>query len=219
MVDGNSVTGQPFSGNISGTYSIATSGLNTVTIHGTSYGPVTFAFVLDSTGNGRIIEYDDTTGQGSRGAGVLRKQDPTAFSLSKLNGGWVFGMTGVDDSAARLVNVGVLTLASGNISNGVCDVNTGGWYSTCTFSGTMSAVDAQTGRDETAIQSSNGLSHEAVYVVSTSELVMEQIDSVPATHSSLEAGSILKQTGPFNNGSLNGKAVAYYQDVQLGRWK
>jgi hypothetical protein len=210
------VTGQPFNTTVTGTYWIAANGLNTLTIQGQSFGPVTFAFVLDASANGRIIRYDDTTGQGSRGSGVLRKQDPTAFSLSRLNGGYVFGMTGADNSALRLVNVGVFTLASGNISNGACDSNVGGEYFTCTFSGTMSAVDPQTGRDEVAIQSSNGLSHEAVYVVSTSELVMEQIDSVPATHTSLQAGSILKQTGTFNNGSLNGLSVLYYQDIHSG---
>ena len=87
VVDGNSVSAQPFNSTVSGTYSISSSGLNTLTIQGQSFGPVTFAFVLSSSGNGRIIEYDDTTGQGSRGSGVLRKQDPTAFSLGKLNGG------------------------------------------------------------------------------------------------------------------------------------
>jgi hypothetical protein len=216
VVDGNSVTGQPFNTTVTGTYFIAANGLNTLTIQGQSYGPVTFAFVLDASANGRIIEYDDTTGQGSRGSGVLRKANSSAFSLSALNGGFVLGMTGVDNEGSRFGNVGVFTLASGNISNGVCDTNAGGEYFTCTFSGTMSAVDPQTGRDEVAVQSSNGLSHEAVYVVSTSELVMEQIDSVPATHTSLQAGSILKQTGPFNNGSLNGLSVLYYQDIHGG---
>src|SRR5271165_4661239 len=67
VLDGNSVAGQPFNTTITGTYSIASSGLNTFTIQSESYGPVTFAFVLSSSGNGRIIEYDDTTGQGNRG--------------------------------------------------------------------------------------------------------------------------------------------------------
>jgi Putative Ig domain len=117
VVDGNSVTGQPFNATVSGTYFIATNGLNTLTIQGQSFGPVTFAFVLDASANGRIIEYDDTTGQGSRGSGVLRKQDPTAFSLSRLSGGYSFGMTGADNSGRRMVGVGVFTLASGNITN------------------------------------------------------------------------------------------------------
>ena len=99
VVDGNSVTGQPFNTTFSGTYWIAASGLNTITIQGQSYGPVTFAFVLDSSANGRIIEYDDTTGQGSRGSGVLRKANSSAFSLNALNGNWVYGIAGVMPAA------------------------------------------------------------------------------------------------------------------------
>jgi hypothetical protein len=212
VVDGNSVTGQPFNTTVSGTYWIAANGLNTLTIQGQSFGPVTFAFVLDSSANGRIIEYDDTTGQGSRGSGVLRKADSTAFSLSRLNGGWVYGMTGDDGGGHRMTNVGVFTLASGNITNGACDVNDGGTFQTCTFSGSVSAVDAQTGRGVSTTQSTFGASHDAVYVVSAGELVMEQIDSVPASNP-LFVGSVLQQSGPFNNGSLSGLSVLYYQDI------
>jgi hypothetical protein len=213
VVDGNSVTGQPFNTTVSGTYAIAASGLNTITLQGGAFGPVTFAFVLDASANGRIIEYDDTTGQGSRGSGVLRKANSSAFSLSALNGGWVYGMTGANDQRQRMVNVGVFTLASGNITNGACDMNEGGTYETCTFSGSLSTINTQTGRGVSTTLSSNGTSHEAIYVVSAGELIMELVDSVPVTHTPLLVGSVLQQTGTFNNGSLNGKAVMYMQDI------
>ena len=214
VVDGNSVTGQPFNTTVSGTYFIAANGLNTLTIQGQSFGPVTFAFVLDASANGRIIRYDDTTGQGSRGSGVLRKANPSAFSLSALNGGWVYGMAGVSPHGARAVNVGQFTLTSGNITNGTCDINHGGSYSTCSYTGTVSAVDPQTGRAAvTTTVDGSFNTHSAAYVVSASELVMESIDSVQGTGVDAAAGSVLKQTGPFNNGSLNGLSVLYYQDI------
>jgi hypothetical protein len=50
-----------------------------------------------------------------------------------------------------------------------------------------------------------------VYVVAAGELMMEQIDSIPATQDPLLVGSILQQTGPFNNGSLNGLSGFYSQ--------
>ena len=175
---------------------------------------MTFAFVLSSSGNGRIIEYDDTTGQGSRGSGVLRKQDATAFSLARLSGGYVYGMTGIDHSGLRFVDAGVFTLATGSISNGACDINDGGVFQTCTFSGNLSAINAQTGRGEATTQSNNGASHEAVYVVSASEFVMEQID--PVTNTPLLVGSVLQQSGTFTKASLNGLAVLYYQDIHSG---
>ena len=211
VVDGNSLGGQPINTAVTGSYSISPVGLNLITLQGQSWGPMTFAFVLDSTGNGRIIEYDDTTGQGSRGSGALRKATSSAFSLSALHGGWVFGMAGAVSSGTRLVDVGQFALANGNISNGTCDMNQEGNYSTCSFSGNLSAINAQTGRGEATIQSNNGTSHEAVYVVSASELVMEQID--PVTNTPMLVGSVLQQSGTFNKGTLNGLAVSYYQGM------
>jgi hypothetical protein len=190
--------------------------VNTLTLQGQSWGPVTYAFVLTTDGNGRLIEYDDATGKGSRGSGVLRKQDPSAFLLDQLSGGYVYGMTGADGSGARMTNAGVFTLASGTISNGACDINDGGVYSTCTFTGALAAVDPQTGHAMVTAQSSNGTTHEAVYVVSASEFVMEGIDSVPGTQTPLMVGSVLQQSGPFSNASLNGLAVGYWQDIHCG---
>jgi hypothetical protein len=213
VIDGNSSSGQPVNAAVAGTYAIASTGLNTVTIQGQSWGPMTFAFVLDSTGNGGMVEYDDLTGQGSRGSGVLRKANSSAFSLRGLNGGWVFGMTGAESGGERFVNVGQFALGAGAISDGSCDTNDGGNYQTCGFTGTLSAVDPQTGRATVTIHSNNGASHEAVYVVSFGELVMEQIDSVQQSGSPLLVGSVLQQSGPFSNASLNGLSVSYYQSV------
>jgi hypothetical protein len=209
VVDGNSVTGQPFNATVSGTYWIAANGLNTLTIQGQSFGPVTFAFVLDASANGRIIRYDDTTGQGSRGSGVLRKANASAFSLSALNGSWVVGTSG-SDHGTRDVQVGQFTLNSGNITNGTSDENDGGTYQTGTFTGTMFSVNSQTGRATITVQSSQGPAHEVVYVVSTGETVMANTDS---NGPPIQVGSVLQQSGPFNNGSLNGLSVLYYQDI------
>ncbi len=134
VLDGNSVTGQPYIVNFNGTYSITTVGLNTITLQASGRRPMTLAFDLDSTGNGRIIEYDDTTGQGSRGAGVLRKATASAFALSALKGGWVLGTTG-SDNGTRDVQAGQFTLSSGNITNGTGDENDGGTFRTSTFTG------------------------------------------------------------------------------------
>jgi hypothetical protein len=173
---------------------------------------VTFAFVLDSSANGRIIEYDDTSGQGSRGSGVLRKANPSAFSLSALNGSWVYGTSG-NDHGDRDVQVGQLTLNSGNITNGTNDENDGGTLKTGTFTGTMSSVNSQTGRATMTVQSTQGTAHEVVYVVSTGETVMANTDF---NGPPIQVGSVLQQSGPFNNGSLNGTTVMYSQDIHSG---
>ena len=172
--------------------------------------------MLASSGNGRIIEYDDPTGSGSRGSGVLRKASSAAFTLGDLNGNWVFGMAGSDDQGKRMVDVGRFSLASGNMSDGACNINDNGVFQTCTFVGNVSAIDPQTGAGVSTTQSNNGTSHQAIYVVSAGELLMEQIDSVPNTHAPLLVGSVGQQSGTFNNGSLNGSTVLYYQDIHSG---
>jgi hypothetical protein len=45
---------------------------------------------------------------------------------------------------------------------------------------------------------------------------MEQIDSIPITQTPLLVGSVLQQSGPFNNGSLSGLSVLYFQAIHGG---
>jgi hypothetical protein len=212
VLDGNSVAGQPYTVTFSGTYSITTVGLNTITLQASGRTPMTLAFVLDSTGNGRIIEYDDTTGSGSRGSGLLRKATASAFSLSALNGSWVLGTSG-SDNGTRDVQAGQFTLNSGTISNGTGYENDGGTFKTSTFSGTVAAVNTQTGRATVTIQSSLGTAHEVIYVVSTGEMVITNVDS---SGPPIQAGQVLQQSGSFSKSSLNGAVVVYGQDINTG---
>jgi len=206
-VDGNSIAGQPFTNSVSGTYCINSNGLHTMTVQGNSWN-TTLAFVLNSDGNGRLIEYDDTTGHGSRGSGEFRKATSSAFSLGSLNGSWVFGLTGwalhSDSSVQHFVDVGQFALSNGIMTGGTCDMNDGGTFQTCTFDGTVSSVNAQTGRATVTSQSSNGTSHEVVYVVNGYDLVMASADSVPNTHVPMSVGLVNQQNGPFNLGSISG---------------
>ncbi len=227
VLDGNSLAAQPVNTTITGTYSVNSAGLNTMTIQGQSWGPMTLAFVLDSSGNGRIIEYDDTTGQGSRGAGALRQADASAFSAGTFAGNWAFGMTGSGTFGERFVNVGQFTVTTRTISNGSCDTNDGGSYQTCSFTGTLSAVDPQSGRATVTIQGGNGTNHEAVYVVSANELAMEQTDPTEQDSGSmgngpfatsgggspLLVGSVLQQSGSFSNAALNSTAILHTQEI------
>jgi hypothetical protein len=45
---------------------------------------------------GRIIEFDDASGTGTRTEGILRKQAPTSFSPAIITGNYVFGWLGVN---------------------------------------------------------------------------------------------------------------------------
>ena len=90
MIDYNSVTGRPINSAVSGNYSISTTGLNVITLQGQSWGPMTFAFVLDSAGNGRLIEYDDTTGQAAAAQERCGRQTrvPLHSTPSTVTGSW-----------------------------------------------------------------------------------------------------------------------------------
>jgi hypothetical protein len=213
VVDANFMTG-PVNSAVTGSYTVAPTGLNTMIIQGQSFGPMTLAFVLDSTGNGRVIEYDDTTGQGSRGSGALRKANPTEFTLGLLNGGWAFGMTGAGPNAERYVEAGQFAVSTGNISNGSCAINDGGNSEVCNFTGTVSAIDPQSGRATVTFQTGSGVSHEAVYVVTVGEMVMEETDQVQQGNTyPMLVGSVLEQSGTFTNSSLGGTTVLYMQDI------
>ena len=228
VIDSNSFAGQPLNTTVTGTYAIPATGLGTLTLQGQSWGPMTFAFVLDSTGNGRMIEYDDTTGLGSRGSGALRKANSSVFSIGGLTGYWAFGLAGTGSSGERFVEIGQFSVASGNLTAGSCNINDGGVFSSCTFTGTVSSVDPLTGRAVATIESSNGGIREAIYVVSLYELVLEQIGSVllepdssgsgrtltSGAGSPLLVGSALEQTGSYSNASLNSTVVLYTQDIE-----
>ena len=216
VVDGNSTTSQPFTANVTGTYSISSIGLNLITLQGSGFAAMTFAFALNAGGNGQIIEYDDTTGQGSRGSGQLRKADGSAFSLNALNGGWTFDVNGASKHNSgqvyRFVDVGQFTLQSGNMTNGTCDTNDGGNYGTCTYTGTVTTVNSQTGRATVSGQSSNGPFDSVVYVVTSSEIIMAQADA-GSSGAPIAVGDVQRKSGSFTNASLNGNDVMVMQGI------
>ncbi|HEX8896318.1 MAG TPA: hypothetical protein VF783_23565, partial [Terriglobales bacterium] len=62
---------------------------------------LSFRFALGSIDNssgiatmGRVIEFDDTTGTGTRGAGLVRLQDTTSFTAGEFKGNYAFGLQG-----------------------------------------------------------------------------------------------------------------------------
>src|SRR5207249_1317312 len=65
----------------------------------------------------------------SRASGILRKQDPSAFSLSALATNYALALDGWETSNGSLKHyalAGAFALNAGNISNGFCDANEGG---------------------------------------------------------------------------------------------
>jgi hypothetical protein len=187
-----------------GTYSIDSNGLGSIKLNSS-----TGSFeVLVATGNAeemRVIGLNQNGSNGTWGAGVIRQQNPTDFTQGALAGNWAFGLQGVDPSGDPLAIDGAYQISGGTISNGIEDINDFGSHSQATFSGTVTSsppFDAN-GRGTVQIKVDGVPINAAVYIVSASELILIDIDS----GGNLYVESSVRQSGTFNQGSLNGNAI------------
>jgi hypothetical protein len=215
-----------------GSASIAPNGLGQLelTLQG---GNVTFALAAPAsaltTGSDtdiRIIEFDDTTGTGMRGSGVLKAANFNG-SLSAIKGGYAFAFSGWDMHSQPAAVAGSFQADGlGNITSGIADVND---------NGTLSSYTAVTGTYTTDPVGSGVITLKLVagltvtytyYQVTPTELLATSGDLSSATIP-LVSGSALQQTGPFSNASftganvleLTGNAVQtafYIPDITLG---
>jgi hypothetical protein len=78
---------------------------------------------------GDVIFISEQSATPERGAGILRRQDPTAFSLSALAPNYAFGVDGWDNSSGALAHfalAGSFAQSGGALSNVNLDANNGG---------------------------------------------------------------------------------------------
>lgn len=170
---------------------------------------LTFAFTLNSKANdAKLVEYDT---RGTHYVGVMQKQTPADFTMSKLNGDYAFqlyGATYLDES------VGVVGRfhadGAGNLTAASLDVKEAGQNSQAltNLSGVATITDATRGRGTvTLMQSATALAHFSFYMTNAGDVFMLSNDPVPDDYPVL-AGRILSQLGgPFSNTSLSGPAV------------
>ncbi|HEY4838725.1 MAG TPA: hypothetical protein VIH72_08965, partial [Candidatus Acidoferrales bacterium] len=125
---------------------------------------------------GRIIEFDDTTGTGSRAAGEMRLQDTTAFSMGNTTGlhaNYAFGEDGFD-STGHFAIAGsiVLNPATGAITSANFDEDDAGTLQTnvsATGSIPFTSVSAIDGRATLSITVDTLTTHVAIYEVNANE--------------------------------------------------
>jgi Putative Ig domain len=215
-----------------GSASIGSNGLGQLELTLQS-GSITFALAAPASAatagsdtDIRIIEFDDTTGNGMRGSGVLKTSSFTG-SLSAIKGGYAFGFSGFDTHSQPAAVAGSFQAdGAGNITSGELDVNDNGKIanvSALTGSYTVDPV----GRGVITLK----LSPTATLTYSFSQVSPTELMATSGDISSatvpLVSGSILQQTGTFNLASLNGvnvleltgsapQTAAYIPDVTLG---
>ncbi len=165
---------------------------------------------------GRIIEYDDATGTGSRGSGVLLRQDRTSFLLSNLQPRYAFGVDGVDSSGGRhFASAGSFTVdTSGNISSGFADTNYAGASPGETTGGTgkIDAISTTTGRATMTLTLGGQTTHQAIYMVNADEVFM--IGTDPLSSVPIYSGRAIVTASSFTQSSLSGNYVIHTTGIE-----
>lgn len=219
-LDTNDANNGHQSGTFTGTYCMAANNLGTMTLKlGAPYNTTnTFAIALNSNGtNGRVMFYDTTS---TKEVGPLRRQDTTAFSTSKIDGNYAFGLIGVDGvgGSNRFGVAGQFNSNGAGTLSGIADGDD--IFAGVSSQVTLTASDftvAKNGRGTVTLNFSGGnmnFSLEfAFYVVSASELLMMESDG-PQTGHPLLVGQVLQQTsGGFTDASLSGDAIVGVQSL------
>jgi hypothetical protein len=196
----------------------------------TTAGTQNYRFSLGASGNGHMIDFDAA---GPFTSGVLRKQNPTAFSTAQISGNYAFGTSSLNDTAgSKLAAMGVINLSNGSVTGGSADYNFyNGGTSTVTLDGVSGATAwpaspesvnstggsytiGTNGRGTLAFTLSDTTAVNAyIYVVSANEMLMVS-SGARSSSVAIFAGTAYKQTGgPYANSSLNGKSVIYNSKV------
>jgi Putative Ig domain len=170
--------------------------------------------------SGRIIEVDISSIAGAITSGFLYVQDSSAFAISSLKSNYAFGVDGWTSSVSgylRTALAGSFTNASGALSAGYADLNTGGTPSgelgsQTPGSGTLnSSLDTTTGRGTgsytiplTPNPGSLTLDF-AFYILNASDIVILSTDSPSSVGSApLFAGRALASNANYSSAALNG---------------
>ncbi len=149
---------------------------------------------------GRMIEFDDTNGTGTRTAGILRLQDSTAFTNSAITGLYAFGLSGWDFGGLRYALAGSANASSGSFSAVAADMNDGGTF-TAALTGGSGSYNVASGRGTAVLTVGAASLNFAVYPVSSGDLILASTDTFAAGHP-IVSGEALSTPGSFSAASL-----------------
>jgi hypothetical protein len=157
---------------------------------------------------GRIIEFDDADGTGTRASGVVRLQDPTSFSNDGLNGLYAFGFSGWNSAGAHFAMAGSGSAASGTFSSIAADINNGGVFSPALTGGTGTYSISSSGRGTASWTVGSQTFDLAVYVVSSSSALFVTTNTRGSAHPVIGGETALTK-GPFSSSSLKDNHIFY----------
>jgi hypothetical protein len=198
----------------SSSYTLGADGRGCMTV-ATAAGQQTFRYSMAAFSNGaptegNIIEFDDKTGEGTRGSGILRAQDASSFSNERFANGYAFGLSGSGVAGEHVALAGALTAdGKGNIVGGNFDRNDAGnlTANSSKLAGTYSIPAGSTTGRGTFNATLNGTPFTfAAYMVNSGEVILAGVDQISATNQ-ITSGEALATAGPFSNGTLAGSNI------------
>ncbi|MGB7584225.1 MAG: Ig domain-containing protein [Terriglobales bacterium] len=217
--DANRSTGAQSAAITGGTYSLGADNrgcLNLTTASGTSAFRYSVGGVNGSGAftTGQITEFDDSNGTGTRGSGILRLQNTSAFSAG-LSGMYAFLFTGADASGGRLGIVGSLSASGGAFTNLTLDYDDAGAIGSDLTggSGAYSSADSN-GRGTASFSIAPYTLHWVFYVVNSTEVIFASTDPNPP--SPIASGEAFATGGPFSATNLSGNYVAHGVGLMAG---
>jgi hypothetical protein len=161
---------------------------------------------------GDVIFFNQQSAIPERASGILRRQDPTAFSLSALAPNFALGVDGWGGSSGALTHfalAGSFAQSAGTLSNPVIDANSGGeMYSQDEVGlnfGTIQPIATLTGMTYATLLlpgPSAGSAHVTVYVISSSELFFISNDLISTGGGAVFSGRAIASPGSFSSSSV-----------------
>jgi len=173
--------------------------------------------------DGRMMEFDDTDGTGTRGLGLFRIQDSTAFAGS-LAGPYAFRLSGWNSSGGRFAMAGLETADAGQFTSVFADVNNAGSVSgpLSGGNGTFSTADEQ-GRGTATLAVGSGVYDLIYYIVDAQHVLFSSPHAPSAGHPAINGEATTAAAGPFSPSSLSnshiyrlGGAVGGSPDLNIG---
>jgi large repetitive protein len=155
--------------------------------------------------DGRIVEFDDATGAGTRGTGYFHVQDSTAFA-TPLTGPFAFRFSGWDASTNHFAMAGTATAQTGLFTSVSADVNDGGSFSgPLTGGGTIGAADSN-GRGTGSLNAGATTYDLIYYIVDANHLIFNSAQVMSNGHP-LITGEATASAGPFSQATLSNSHI------------
>jgi hypothetical protein len=210
-------------------YSVGSDGRGCLTLTDQFAATFTFRFSLGGVSGGiaskgDIIFFNQQSATPERASGILRRQDPTAFSLSALASNYALGVDGWENSKGPLTHlalVGSFAQSAGTLSRPSFDANDGGTYTLMNEpglnSGTIQPISSGTGMTTATLflpGAGPGSVSVEIYVISSSELFF--VSNLISSEGAVFSGRAIAASSSFSASSISPNYIFHFTGNSSG---